>query len=713
MPPKNYGITRLAGGLCALIATLYSGQALADDPFAFLGDGTSREDLLTTAELQAACRRVAACPLDHAGNDLWKSCAVAGKLDVKEPLPTDLPAAVPKPAEFKELIGAGCRNRWSDIKDTTWTFDSDSSDAKIDLTVSVGEETLTRTGNAFDTKTFALDGEKPIDAVIKWKGPVGESHSVRLMAMPGTTDGTWTISETDDTEKSLIGGGGPGIAVVGLADFLLERTQAEVAAWLSSAVGAKLCKEPKKGEIDASNLFPETCDLLTDDEKLLASLAERHFSVLKETVTGDVVAFPRNLSEELLRVGKASDSQKQLLVALAVSGRTAELAIDGVQIQDAIAGWAREKPAQWPDGTAFSFASDGNSQLPAALYLVSELVALSPDIHVTMKDGRLEVEAEEKRPGSFAVATWSTLSHDPHMPAGLTIDSAKVTVLARIASDLHDGIEEVVQRRMFTMDRSKYQDAAGKLSAMATDVGHLSGLVATGADAVKELLPGDDEEQKKVAAAVAEVAKSTKSIAVKIAAREYGPALAAVGRALIPKDGDEGQSPPALVLRVASMAASIAGAETAEEAKEGFQAIAAPIGGYRDKRRTDCKKSNCKSLYGTLNAYVGVSGGVATGPTVSPVATIGPEFGWRLGGTNLAFHASPVDVGQLVALRFDEADVDPDAVDWREFFVPTGQISVGLGPTPFVAGIQGGWTPFAESNAHIGVVLATDLHLLP
>jgi hypothetical protein len=193
-------------------------------------------------------------------------------------------------------------------------------------------------------------------------------------------------------------------------------------------------------------------------------------------------------------------------------------------------------------------------------------------------------------------------------------------------------------------------------------------------------------------------------------------------------------------LRLLSFAAEIAEAKDTKQAAAAIEAVIAPIGSYRMKRRNTMFSVGALVGGATGKEFLRKSDGTTvSGWTAAPAALVGIDLSLPMTkhcGLSTAFphagiFASVIDLGSALSWRFDakgEQDKDVSqstSVGFAQLFSPGLYFRLGLGKSPFILGAGMSWTPHARSITdatgeieqpsamRLSAFVAVDVPLLP
>lgn len=509
----------------------------------------------------------------------------------------------------------------------------------------------------------------------------------------------------------------------GLAAFIADRTQAELALWIVENFKHRLCATSRfartpilKAKVQAATTrdelrepwFPETCEL-SDGGDAAEVPGSAFISALRE----DLEQLPYALLRELLVRRKVGEDDAQDLTdsARAVGGAIAEMR-GGTSAKLAIAGLARVSALQG------QCARDPR---------VHRFAALGCSLAVT---GLLMQRAIDRCAGGDCASDATRLAGDAALRdliAGWTDDASVGARLGSLAGHLETFIVWLDHNPPSGSGPGARLDYARDLTLQVLTL--VRGVLTVsyagapppqaeyaliGLEAVDAMLRGDYAR------------------GVRGAVKLLDAILAVAGATR--RDPDALQELRKYVVLVADLAA----AKDSQAVSAAISAAAAPVGGWRLKR---------KRFTVSLSALVGLSGSgeyIAArknlGFTVAPLAALGLDFSGPVGrhGWTLGAFGSILDLGQLVSARLgehvekgEEGAATASEVALVSILSPGAYFKVGVGRSPFTFGAGVAYAPamrtvyYASSDAaggvtgdafaalRFGVFVAVDVTIFP
>lgn len=565
--------------------------------------------------------------------------------------------------------------------------------------------------------------------------PAAGSAGERVEAYCGWTSGNLPpIPTPADLEQSACqGAGAPGTPgrtlgvaaapamssqaaiISGLSDFMVERGEEELTAWLLSKLEDRICE----ASATKPALLPETCDLLDGNSLLISTTG---IALLQRTVREDLLGLPRRLVEFQYAQAADSATRSPLLIA-GVLARTSELLLSSVKPVDAVSAWGRSRA--WT-----AYASDvtgSDAAIPLSVYTASVVAGSLPtgivenpaqtiDELYLAKTALINLKASGALPALTSLAP--TLQEE-RLAAALVQAGEGATTSLRQANQ---ALAKIGAFTSSTTDEERLATAASVASAT------LAGISST-MHAVAGLLASPPASLTRAQ----DLLEDAGVIAASLSALDYAGACVAALRFIedtgVVKDGKPKKAMEAAT-RTVVFGAAVASSRSPQDAESAVRSFVAPPGGYARKRSEDDGRG-----YVTLNGYVGVGGALSTAlastadgiepaSSLFPTVTLGPEFGFTPAGKfSVGIYGSVVDLGQVAAVRFDSGDsqASPTEVTFRQVFSPGGWLVVGLPDAPFTIGGGAAISPGSIENTsgepldtlRLGAFLAIDLALLP
>lgn len=475
-----------------------------------------------------------------------------------------------------------------------------------------------------------------------------------------------TPTEIDDANKcvtaqrnALGGGGGAGggpasLPWVGIStDFFVARARAELAHFVKEEVRGAVCKEAI-----ADTLLVSTCKALDGDDIALSGL-------------------PRAIREDL-------EELPDRLIDLAIEEAKKAFTSAKPEVQKLVcfaeAAWEAYIPLR--------------DQGPlAALRAVGAYTSFDPttcDTHVKHLKNWATAIAEAVDAATEIVRASGTVDRAVLLQA-ITLRLAALVVDPAELAVLKEQLERIMPKLVALVELLAELDDATK-----SDV-HLVGRIV---DAMADVVVAFDP-----AASGADIVDLMRAVAA-FATGRFSVGVARLGAIDIDWLPGNAQKVVAALLEYGGLVAGLAEAETDEDAQKILEAAAAPLGSYRDFRRS--------GWAGYISGYAGIAPGRETGSdvkddyTFAPVLPIGVEFGRPLvGSCSFNVLVSVLDVGAVAVTRLKESDVEGAAMtdsvrrsteeDLAGVLAPGLFVSVGLGTSPFVAGIGAEYLPASRA----------------
>ena len=529
----------------------------------------------------------------------------------------------------------------------------------------------------------------------------------------------------------------------GLSDFLVERAQVELSAWVYSSLDDQLCGGSSDGEPARGGVLPATCDLVRANTLRFTSAG---IGVLRGAARADLRTLPRRVVEQAHHMERRGVDKEQrdgdkeqrgvdegqarrdALRFAAVLLRMAELTADGADPLDVISAWPRAEA--WP--------APGNEAGPASITLYAAGI-FSAAIERQGANALLPAAGDELTAmPDFVLASLINLQErealTPLMKAwGLAkVDKNPWENLIGPLQDGHRGLLRAVRRI------SAAADVLAGLPADAPAERRLAaGLqVALGAMdlAGQGLQLGlsvvtDGVARERLTLAQGRLG-AVRGVTAGLAAGDLGAVGSAVTPLLLELQREVPQAQSELnpdLVRAITFAGALGAAGDAQSAQAAIEAFVSPPGGYARKRLDYAGQSR----YLTLQSYVGAGGGgellfrpkagVEPSWVVAPMVSLGAELGGspKKGEGSFGVYVPVIDLGGLAAVRFD-GGVQAAPVSLRQVLSPGVYGVYGFPRVPFSFGVGGALRPgLREGNAgelnalQLGLFFAMDLVLLP
>jgi hypothetical protein len=509
-----------------------------------------------------------------------------------------------------------------------------------------------------------------------------------------------------------VGGAAWQSAVVdGLASFVATRTEAELSLWIVENFVGRLCPggsdDGRKRKVDATLLragwFPETCALLGAGSDSAALPGGAMIAALRE----DVEQLPYSLLRAYLERKKVAAPEVAAVVdaARAAGGTLVALIRRGTEPVEAVALWAAT------DALRKHCPATGLKALPCGMAMLGEVAQW----HARKCEGAAscELSVAEALSDQGLLAKLQALaprpaSERPEAPAGLPkeVDAAIRRYIDFAAWLLaHPGPE--------------YGQTANEHARRV--IARVLGLVA---DEIARFDPDPHAKQAALAldgvrhAVIGEYADAARALAKLLDALVEHWESDGERKGWQERRVSEATRETLIELRrYVLLVADLAAAKDAEAVHAALQSAAAPVGGWRIKRRR---------FTASLSALAGVAGSVEWlperanyGATISPMAAVGLDLsgpvgkrGWTFGG-----FVSIVDLGQLVSARLsgravqsgDEGAKTASEVSVLSVLSPGGYLKVGAGRSPFTFGAGVAYAPAMRTYFYRPAGAATDV----
>ncbi len=411
-------------------------------------DAALRVELVDAGIVDAACQRATRCPVDAAAiaPDASFACgmvadlgarglsadAVANALRQGAATPRQLPTA----AALRALAGQ--------------TGDCQLRPAQLLAGFETARDEAAASADA--TLAFSLGADLPgdLDSLEVACTPLDPAGAMLLCEVNGVVIPVEADVLEATSQRSLLSGAGLPIAsesalLVGTTDFLLERSELELEAWMLERFGARHCGTLALAQVRVATLFPHSCALLDADEpgKSVLYLTTGAAS-LQAAARRDIVGLARNLGEELLRIHPVTvqaDARPELApvhdlaAALAVVGAMVELTVEGGLPHAVAAAWSRQFPGRVPvlvqRQAPTGITLEGLQQLPlrfdqaplaSSLYTLSGLLAALPPLDLARdpETGQLQLsgKADDHPLGARHLALLVNLASNEILPRG-------------------------------------------------------------------------------------------------------------------------------------------------------------------------------------------------------------------------------------------------------------------------------------------------------
>lgn len=557
-----------------------------------------------------------------------------------------------------------------------------------------------------------------------------------------STDATEGSRSSTALTTALLSGVDQGAILIGLTDYLLERADAELRAWVVESQVSELCRsKAAPGKLPgAGDMLVQTCAAL--DESGI-SLLFSGASVLQDTARADMRAFLRTLGESYIRYGNGQPGevdvsgvrQHDVVNVIAVLGRTLELVLNGDAPLDALAGFAADE--RWSSQmTAHAKRLGEDYPLSSALYLSAAIVAslqLDQDGHVVLPEGSASVGSAPTAQGtaaSLALATAYNLERAgmKQVVDGLWGENTAAAIrdgaAAFLSSDQLSAISAAVQqldalqkaRVTLVDDQAVAQNRAATLREFGRLASATLDLSADILDGVVRNLP--EGPARAAWSRRVPLVRQLGTMAGQVAEARYGLAVAGALRMVasyIPeaKDGDLSKmaATGADLLANLGFVATLAESDSAQSAHDTIAAWAAPVGSY-------LRKHDDRGAHVGLNAYVGAGGGmewvvnVEGEPGLSnqawqaaPAMLVGLDVGGTAKkGRYYGAFLSVLDLGALATVRAggddsansDDHDVSVDYASklrFQQVFAPGAYFVVAPWRAPVSLGLGGSLAP--------------------
>ncbi|KYF56233.1 hypothetical protein BE08_31990 [Sorangium cellulosum] len=459
-------------------------------------------------------------------------------------------------------------------------------------------------------------------------------------------------------------------ALSGLADFLFQRADAELTLWLSTEISENLCSgtapgalppKPSQGvSLRPRDLFPRTCTIVGTED---APTTPESGSLLAAALRRDLELLPARVASHAVKI------DFEVLNAIEV---TLFKMSEGVAPLEALAGLSINKDLEAKCGSA----TGRTKALACGLRLVGLATKLSADAVVgdySKGDIRAFVLVLRDSCGSAC--------------GDAVID--EVTASAFFAAVNRFGAAVKAQR-----DRSG-GSAAERATVMIAATLDLF-------DAGVGFFP-ESAEARTAWRSIEPALRSTTFFL----RGEYADGLHAISTMLKAMEGVSGERAWQYVIRQSSLVADIAAAKDSKQVQAALEAAAAPVGSWRDKRRSPTLSAT--GLVGwSFGAEVPLDGGggrrraYAAG---APVGMVGVDLSFPVGSTwTVGGCVSILDVGQLVTLplqtpagRTNEVPATNEDVRLSQVLSPGGYLKLGLGASPLVLGAGVSYAPDLRS----------------
>lgn len=258
--------------------------------------------------------------------------------------------------------------------------------------------------------------------------------------------------------------------------------------------------------------------------------------------------------------------------------------------------------------------------------------------------------------------------------AAAVADSLQTRVVALTTS-----VDELAR----ALEAARASVAMGGSSGVASGVATLTNAATQVVKAVRPLAAYDVGTAKKWDEA-ADVLDHVSRLQSALGERHYVAAVAEVSFLL----GNRfEQSLPPMQIKLLTLAATVAEAQSSDEVSAAFEAAADPVLSFRAKRTTSDDDKG--GMFG-LNAYVGLSGGAehafapdATGGTVGYgglTVPIGPEWSLPVKCGSLSLFVPLIDLGTVASFRFrnDNAVQQTPSMTFAQVIAPGAYVVLGL-----------------------------------
>ncbi len=501
---------------------------------------------------------------------------------------------------------------------------------------------------------------------------------------------------------SLTGTSWQTAALSGLAQFMAQRANDEVALWLEQEIAGKLCST------EAKAYFPQTCAVADPANTGTASFG----ALLAAALRHDLEDLPIEVLANYVTLGDPSKQALESVMDQLVQGTSPIALLGGMGasscLQDACA--QGDKSACWLAG-------------------IGTIVRYSGDVVEAKTQAEAQTAIDKLVKGVIYDAC--TADHSKVCDVIKSLDAATLSDLLTRVYTLFDTIEQ--WRKTPPSDTSTTLARAGELLRQT------EGIIDDGVVLFKPPFANDWAMIKPLFAATADALKGQYADAVReVITFVNQPVVQAKLKVLI----------PAPVLQCISLAVDIALAKDATEVQNVLSSAAAPVGSWRLKRQNGFTIA--------VTSLVGVAGGVelpfggATGYTYSDalfsgglMGALGVDFIWRIGDKSngawtIGFYAPILDLGQLLSapvfgtgssasLSTSTTKATPNTdVTIAQVLSPGAYFCIGMGNTPFVFGVGAVVVPELRRFEHtqnagsdqlsvvrIQAFVSVDLTLLP
>ena len=492
------------------------------------------------------------------------------------------------------------------------------------------------------------------------------SRLAELGSLTGEVDLTSDQRPGGFVIPSLVRPGASSLAT-STANYLVQRAEEELAAWLAEDFVAEDCRS------EGGELFPETCGLLKRDV---------HFALgpgsvaLQAAARRDLQAFPRRQLQHAVDGTDSRDPAHPALMTAGPVARAMELSAHGVPAELALAGWSQTG----------DFAGIPCEPTPSGvLWSLSLWMAALPT-----SPGGLLYPGPAARDWAFEQVNVSTLvmiGEGAYPQCGIVAEDRSLSVSLALADKRLETLIDLLDRQQRLARMLQSTDlpadlrlaARGELAAMPVAFGERAVTAAAGADPA-------------VLDATTRLLEPLRTLAEGAVSPIPGESLLAVFD-LVNTLADLGvEEPPTPErVRLITFVALLAHAQPGVVAADILHDVLVPAGGYSRKRDVPTLG---------LNAYVGVGGGaelaahLPSSAAVWPAVLLGPEANIPVGKASLGLFISVLDLGAVATWRFDyEGFEGTDKPSLQHLFSPGAFLMFGLPKAPVALG-------FGASSTH-------------
>ncbi len=476
-----------------------------------------------------------------------------------------------------------------------------------------------------------------------------DSAESRAAAFSLTTSGA--APAAGDIVTSAGGTGWPALAS-GLANFMAERSNAELALWLADELHNRICKG------HAVEFFANTCHIaITGDSKPVSAWG----ALVANAIRADLEHLPFRLLET--PSSKIWASRLEHFLQQVRRGQ-APLPL--------LAGLGADK----------DLIGDCESHGKGACFLVAlgALAELSGDM-LAVDDAAAEAEIANQA-GTLIPAVRAAKCPAPSI-------SKICTLLNSLATDV-DKVTRVLRAIRSTALAARALEAPSDGAAMFARVSALLATFVEVIDSFAELTPAADSQPW-------HEGRLFFLAGVDALQGKYADAV----RALVTTPAI-----PPTWSKYLSLMVDLSCAKDATEVQALLSSAAAPAGSWRLKRQSTFKAS-ITGIVGIGYGYERPSGGLrsyADGQTAGLLGTLGLDLSWRIGTWTLGPYLSLLDVGQLLSIPIDvstkkqsdgsstKAASDGES-SLAQLLSPGIYLRVGAGNSPFTLGVGAAFAP--------------------